>query len=186
MSSARTSSRRLSCPRRASGRRSTLPTFSASRCHGYTSAPRPPRTIPSRASPGLAGCASTHRRRPSKPGCGGRASGRFALTEAVAMNRVAAEIERGPKEGRPFLMTRKRKSYQRGNVALHFGVWTLRYRELDHRRGKWLSKRERLGKFKNKTAARRAAEPIMARVNEHNNSDKPPEALHLTFRWFVA
>ncbi|MFL6213613.1 MAG: tyrosine recombinase XerC [Blastocatellia bacterium] len=82
-------------------------------------------------------------------------------------------------------MTRKRKSYQRGNVALHFGVWTLRYRELDHRTGKWLIKRERLGKFKNKKAALRAAEPIMARVNEHNNSDRPPEALHLTFRQFV-
>ena len=41
-------------------------------------------------------------------------------------------------------MTR-RKSYQKGNVQLHFGVWTLRYREIDHRTGKWSTKRERLG-----------------------------------------
>lgn len=101
------------------------------------------------------------------------------------MNSISAKTERGPKERKTLLMTRKRKSYQRGNVALHYGVWTLRYRELDHRTGNWLIKRQRLGKFKNKTAAHRAAEPIMARVNEHNNSDKPPEVQHLTFRQFV-
>lgn len=101
------------------------------------------------------------------------------------MNSIAAKTERGPKERKPLLMTRKRKSYQRGNVALHFGAWTLRYRELDHRTGRWKVKRERLGKFKNKTAALRAAEPIMAQVNERNNSDKPPEVQHLTFRQFV-
>lgn len=82
-------------------------------------------------------------------------------------------------------MTRKRKSYQRGAIMLKGGYWTLRYRELDHRTGKWINKRERLGKFKNKTAAHRAAEPIMAQVNERNNSDKPPEVQPLTFRQFV-
>ena len=82
-------------------------------------------------------------------------------------------------------MTRKRKSYQRGAVLLKGGYWTLRYRELDYRTGKWINKRERLGKFKTKAAARRAAEPIMARINERNNSDKPPEAEHLTFKQFV-
>ena len=53
-------------------------------------------------------------------------------------------------------MTRK-KSYQKGNVQLHNGVWTLRYREIDHRTGKRITKRERLGIFKNKKAALRAA-----------------------------
>jgi integrase len=81
-------------------------------------------------------------------------------------------------------MTRK-KSYQKGNVQLHNNVWTLRYREIDHRTGKWDTKRERLGIFKNKKAALQAAEPVMAQVNERNNSDKPPEAEHLTFRQFV-
>jgi hypothetical protein len=82
-------------------------------------------------------------------------------------------------------VTRKRKSYQCGALLLKGGYWTLRYRELDHRTGKWINKRERLGKFKNKTAARRAAEPTMAQVNERDNSDKPPEVQHLTFRQFV-
>jgi len=79
----------------------------------------------------------------------------------------------------------RRKTYQRGNVQLHNGVWTLRYRELNHATCKWFVKREKLGTFKSKKEARRAAEPIMARVNERNNSDKPPEIQHLTFRQFV-
>jgi integrase len=101
------------------------------------------------------------------------------------MNSIAAETERGPKERR-FLMTRRRKSYQRGSVIekpKRSGLYSLRYREFNHRTGKWTNKRERLGEFKTKTAARRAAEPIMARVNAHNNGDKP--AGDFTFRQFV-
>lgn len=81
-------------------------------------------------------------------------------------------------------MTR-RKSYQRGNVQLHNGQWTLRYREFSDRTRKWILKREVLGKFKNKKAALKAAEPIMIRVNERNNC-KPSEVYSdLAFRQFI-
>lgn len=83
-------------------------------------------------------------------------------------------------------MTRKRKSYQHGNVQLKNGIWTLRYRELDHRTRKSITKRERLGKFKTKREAQRAAEPIMARVNERNNTDKPLKVQEaVTFKRFI-
>lgn len=83
-------------------------------------------------------------------------------------------------------MTRKRKTYQSGNVQLKNGVWTLRYRELDHRTRKWITKRERLGKFKTKREAQRATEPIMARVNERNNTDKPLKVQEpVTFERFI-
>src|SRR5215475_12525176 len=98
------------------------------------------------------------------------------------MNSIARETKREPKQ-RSLVMTRKR-SYQTGSVKRHNGVWTRRYRELNHRTGKYVNKREQLGEFKSVPAARRAAAPIMARVNEHNNSDKPLEALPLTFRQF--
>lgn len=99
------------------------------------------------------------------------------------MSRVAARTQRGSQER--ILMTR-RTSYQRGNVQLHNGEWTLRYREYNHATRKWTTKREKLGKFRDKKAARRAAEPIMVRVNERNNSDRPPEkVVDLTFRQFV-
>ena len=81
-------------------------------------------------------------------------------------------------------MTRK-KTYQKGSVKLHRGSWTLRYRELDHATGRWNYCRVCLGKFKDKMAALRAAEPIMARVNGRNNTE--PQKLHaeLTFKEFV-
>jgi hypothetical protein len=42
------------------------------------------------------------------------------------------------------------------------------------------------GRFKSNKAASKAAEPIMARVNERDNSDKPPEIYSdLTFKQFV-
>lgn len=83
-------------------------------------------------------------------------------------------------------MTRRRKTYQTGNVQLKNGIWTLRYRELDHRTRQWITKRERLGKFKTKREAQRAAEPIMARVNERNNSDKPLKVQEpVTFKRFI-
>ena len=84
----------------------------------------------------------------------------------------------------------RKKSYQKGNVDLHNGRWTVRYREFDHASRKWVIKREVLGKFKNKKEARRASEPIMMKANERNNSDKPPEKpseiyAEMTFRQFV-
>jgi integrase len=82
-------------------------------------------------------------------------------------------------------MTR-RKSYQKGNVELHNGQWTLRYRELDHASRKWILKREVLGEFKAKKAALKAAEPIMARVNERNNCNAPQRACsEITFKDFI-
>jgi Site-specific recombinase XerD len=104
----------------------------------------------------------------------------------MAMSRVIVETERGPKERRILLMTRKNRSYQRGNVSLHNGVWTLRYRERNRATGKWTTRRERLGEFKHKAAARKAAEPIMARVNECNNTDEPILIVRrMTFKQFV-
>ena len=82
-------------------------------------------------------------------------------------------------------MTRK-KTYQKGSVRFHFGNWTLRYRELDQTTGKWQTRRVVLGKFiKDKKGALKAAEPIMARINERNNTE--PQKLHLevTFKEFI-
>jgi len=86
----------------------------------------------------------------------------------------------------------RKKSYQRGNVQEHpkgSGVWTLRYREFDHAARRWITRRERLGEFKNKKAARQAAEPIMSRVNERNNSPetaRPSKAdSGITFKQFM-
>jgi integrase len=81
-------------------------------------------------------------------------------------------------------MTR-RKSYQKGSVKPHNGSWTLRYRELDQTTGKWQTRRVVLGKFKDKKDALKASEPIMAQVNERNNSE--PKKLHtkITFKEFV-
>lgn len=102
------------------------------------------------------------------------------------MNRVAAQRESEPQQRRDFVMAR-RKSYQRGNVQFHNGVWTLRYREFDYATRTWITRRERLGTFKTKKEARRAAEPIMARVNKRNNSDKPSKVQSdMTFKQFVA
>jgi integrase len=101
------------------------------------------------------------------------------------MNRVATETERGHNK-EILVMTRNRKTYQSGNVQLKNSTWTLRYRELDHRTHKWKTKRERLGKFKTKREAQRAAEPIMARVNERNNSNKPLKVQEpVTFKRFI-
>lgn len=81
----------------------------------------------------------------------------------------------------------RKKSYQKGSVRLHRDEWTLRYREFDHDSRKWNIKRVKLGKFKDKKAALRAAEPIMARVNERNNSaSAPAKRAEITFREFIA
>lgn len=98
------------------------------------------------------------------------------------MDKLMPKTQHGSQER--ILMTR-RTSYQRGNVQLHNGEWTLRYREFNHAKREWTTKREKLGKFRDKKAARRAAEPIMVRVNERNNSSKPSEVLDITFRQFV-
>lgn len=81
----------------------------------------------------------------------------------------------------------RRRSYQKGNVQPRAGGWTLRYREFNQATRKWITRREKLGVFKSKKAALRAAEPIMVRVNEQNNSDKPPPQLRsdITFSQFV-
>jgi integrase len=100
------------------------------------------------------------------------------------MNRVAAKTERGPQERKSILMTR-RKTYQKGSVKPHNGSWTLRYRELDHTSGKWTTRREVLGKFKDKKDALKASEPIMAQVNERNNSEPQKLNVRLTFKEFV-
>lgn len=102
------------------------------------------------------------------------------------MNRVAAETERRSQQGGKLVVTCKQKTYQHGCVQLKNGIWTLRYRELDHRTRKWINKRERLGKFKTKREAQRAAEPIMARANERNNTDKPLKVQEpVTFKRFI-
>ncbi|MEW6208719.1 MAG: tyrosine-type recombinase/integrase [Acidobacteriota bacterium] len=80
----------------------------------------------------------------------------------------------------------RKKSYQKGSVRLRGDEWTLRYREFDHDRRKWTSKREKLGKFKTIKDALRAAEPIMAQVNERNNSPTPhKQAADIRFREFI-
>ncbi len=80
----------------------------------------------------------------------------------------------------------RKKSYQRGSVQLREGIWSLRYREFDHDRRKWIPKREKLGKFKTRKDALRAAEPIMARVNERNNNPAPQKRqADITFKQFV-
>lgn len=81
-------------------------------------------------------------------------------------------------------MTR-RKNEQKGSVRLHYGVWTLRYRELDHATGVWNFCRVNLGKLKDKKAALRAAAPIMARVNERNNSEPQKLYAEITFKEFI-
>jgi len=81
-------------------------------------------------------------------------------------------------------MTR-RKTYQKGSVKPHNGSWTLRYREFDHTSGKWKIRREVLGKFKTKTDALKASEPIMAQVNERNNTEPQKLYRKITFKEFV-
>jgi integrase len=81
-------------------------------------------------------------------------------------------------------MTRKR-SYQKGAVIFHNEQWTLRYRELIHTTGNWTNRRVVLGKFKNKKAAFKAAEPIMARINERNNSEPQKLYENITFKEFI-
>jgi len=76
-------------------------------------------------------------------------------------------------------MTRKKRTFQRGSVQehpKHSGIWTLRYRELNHSSGRWKTRRVSLGELTNKTAARNAALPIMKQINERNNS-KPSAAM---------
>jgi integrase len=81
-------------------------------------------------------------------------------------------------------MTRK-KTYQKGSVRLHYGSWSLRIRELDHTSGKWTTRRTVLGKFKDKKAALKAADPIIREVNEHNNTEPKKLYEELTFKEFI-
>jgi integrase len=78
-----------------------------------------------------------------------------------------------------------KKTFQKGSVELHNENWTLRYRELDHLSGKWKSCRKVLGKFKNEKAAQKAAAPIMAQVNERNNSEPQKLYVEMTFKAFI-
>jgi integrase len=102
------------------------------------------------------------------------------------MNRVAIPTEGNceSKERKSILMTRK-KSYQKGSVKPHRGGWSLRYRELDHATGKWSKPRVELGKFKDKKDALKAAAPIMAQVNERNNSEPKKLYAELNFKEFI-
>ncbi len=63
-----------------------------------------------------------------------------------------------------------RKSYQKGCVQKHNGIWTVRYYEKQH---DGTEKRKRdpidVNPDAKKKEAMRAAEPIMARVNDRNN-----------------
>jgi len=81
-------------------------------------------------------------------------------------------------------MTRSRICYQKGSVQLHNGQWSLRYRELNHATGTWRWRRERLGRFASKKAARQAADPIIKAANERNNHQTPKES-PITFKEFV-
>jgi integrase len=79
-------------------------------------------------------------------------------------------------------------SRQAGSLRLQNGVWRLVYRELDHRTGERPQRNVPLGKFKTKTAARRAADVIMARIDAANNGEQPieePDAKQATFGQFV-
>ncbi|MCI0485779.1 MAG: site-specific integrase, partial [Blastocatellia bacterium] len=83
-------------------------------------------------------------------------------------------------------MARKR-SYQKGYVQEHNGVWTLRYRWWNYDTRRWEQRREIIeGNFKNKKAAQRASEPRMAEVNQHNNRGRGPKKTdtRITFRQF--
>jgi hypothetical protein len=100
------------------------------------------------------------------------------------MNRVAAQKECGSQERKSILMTRK-KTYQKGSVKLHRDNWTLRYRELDHTTGKWKFCRLVLGKFKDKKDALKASAPIMARINERNNTEPAKLYINITFKEFI-
>lgn len=80
----------------------------------------------------------------------------------------------------------RRRSYQRGNVEMHNGVWTLRFRLYNYDTRKWEQKREVIeGDFKNKKAARRATEGRMSEVNDHNNRGKAQRRVEMTFAQFV-
>lgn len=91
----------------------------------------------------------------------------------VAKTKVTAETKHGPEERRALLMTRK-TTYQKGSVQpckgqRNKGQWDVVYRLYDHSSRTWSQKRERLGRYPNKKAAKKAAEPKMARINQHNN-----------------
>ncbi len=81
-------------------------------------------------------------------------------------------------------MTR-RKTYQKGSVKLHNSNWTLRIRELVHASGKWQMHRYNLGKFKDRKDALKAADPIIRRVNECNNSEPQKLYSRITFKDFL-
>jgi integrase len=101
------------------------------------------------------------------------------------MNKLAAKTERGSQPIKRRLIMTRRKSYQKGSVKPHNGSWTLRYRELDQTTGKWQTRRVVLGKFKDKKDALKASEPIMAQVNERNNSEPQKLNAKITFKEFV-
>jgi integrase len=79
-----------------------------------------------------------------------------------------------------------RKSYQKGSIVMHRGVPTVRYYIFDGIGGK-VYKREQLegvNKNSNKKDLLKAAEPIMARVNEQNNNPRKAKE-KVTFKAFV-
>jgi integrase len=80
----------------------------------------------------------------------------------------------------------RRKSYQTGNISIHRGQPTVRYYVFDGMGG-MKYKRERLegvNKNSNKKDLQKAAEPIMARVNEENNNPRKAKE-SVTFKAFI-
>ena len=85
-------------------------------------------------------------------------------------------------------MTR-RKTYQKGSVKEHYGIWTLRIRELDHDTCRWKNLRVPLGKFNDSDDALKAAAPIIRDVNKRNNNPKQKKkekkTSGITFKEFI-
>jgi integrase len=80
----------------------------------------------------------------------------------------------------------RRKTYQKGSIALHRGQQTLRYYVFDENGSKQYKRvvLEGVSKTSSKKDLLKAAEPLMARVNEENNNPrKAKEAV--TFKSFV-
>lgn len=81
----------------------------------------------------------------------------------------------------------RRKTYQKGSIALHRGQQTLRYYVFDEY-GRQQYKRvvlEGVSRTSSKKDLLKAAEPVMARVNEENNNPRQAKK-SITFQSFVS
>jgi integrase len=84
-------------------------------------------------------------------------------------------------------MVRKRKTYQKGILGFHRGIWTLRWREYNFAIRSWSERRQKLEGCtdpKNKKKAREIADEIMKEVNQRNNT-QPSFQDVFTFDKFV-